>query len=168
MPWIDWTIVGVVALSVALSLWRGFVREAIALAGWVLAFFAARLFHAELSILFTDAIQPEGLRLSLAWLTLFIAVLFLSYLVAMLAGSLIDKVGLTIPDRLLGMAFGLLRGLALCAVLVLVCKAFTRFPEESWWAESRFVPHLETVADWFLAAWRDEGVADAVHSSVER
>lgn len=153
MVWLDWTIFAVIVISALLSLWRGFVREALALAGWVLAFFVARGFHDDLSPFLSEEIQPAGLKLALAWVAIFLCVLFTSYLLAKLGQTLIDKVGLTTPDRLLGMAFGLLRGLAVCAALVIVSKAFTRLPESSAWQQSRLVAPLETVGDWFLAAW---------------
>ena len=41
--WADWIVVGVVVLSTLASLWRGFAREALSLAGWVAAFVIANL-----------------------------------------------------------------------------------------------------------------------------
>jgi membrane protein required for colicin V production len=155
MVWVDWAIIGVVVISALLSLWRGFVREAVALAGWLLAFFLARGFHDDLSPFLSDDIQPAGLKLALAWVAIFLLVLFISYLLAKLGQVLIDKAGLSTPDRLLGMAFGVLRGLAVCAVLVIVSKAFTRLPESPAWASSRLISPLETVGDWFLSTWHE-------------
>lgn len=161
MMWVDWAIIGVIVISALLSLWRGFVREAVALVGWLLAFFLARGFHDDLSPYLSDDIQPAGLRLALAWVAIFLVVLFVSYLLAKLGQVLIDKAGLTTPDRLLGMAFGLLRGLAVCAALVIVSKAFTRLPEAPAWQDSRLVPPLETVADWFLTAWNERASVES-------
>lgn len=167
MVWVDWAIIGVVVISALLSLWRGFVREAVALAGWVLAFFLARGFHDDLSPFLSDEIRPAGLKLALAWVAIFLLVLFVSYLLAKLGQVLIDKAGMTTPDRVLGMAFGLLRGLALCAALVIVSKAFTRLPESPAWQESRLVSPLETVGDWFLDAWNErEAIASASASNL--
>ncbi|HEX4909868.1 MAG TPA: CvpA family protein [Permianibacter sp.] len=161
MVWLDWAILGVVVISALLSLWRGFVREAVALAGWLLAFFLARGFHDDLSPFLSNDIRPEGLKLALAWVAIFLLVLFLSYLLAKLGQVLIDKAGLTTPDRVLGMAFGLLRGLALCAALVIVSKAFTRFPEAVVWQQSRLIAPLETVGDWFLDAWHEQADSES-------
>jgi membrane protein required for colicin V production len=161
MVWVDWAIIGVVVISALLSLWRGFVREAVALAGWLLAFFIARAFHDDLSPFLSDDIQPAGLKLALAWVAIFLVVLFISYLLAKLGQVLIDKAGLTTPDRLLGMAFGVLRGLALCAALVIVSKAFTRLPESNDWASSRLISPLETVGDWFLSTWHEQADAES-------
>jgi len=158
VQWIDWAILIAIALSALLSLWRGFVREAVSLAGWVVAFFAARFFHLILAPYFSDTIASEALRRALAWLIIFFAVLFICYVIAWAMSSMIEKIGLTAPDRALGMVFGFLRGIAVCALLVIMSKAFTRFPEESWWKQAQFITPLETVGDWFLDAWNEQVV----------
>lgn len=44
MNWVDFTIIGVIVLSALISIVRGFVREALSLISWVLAFFVASRF----------------------------------------------------------------------------------------------------------------------------
>lgn len=44
----DWTIITVVGVSMILSLLRGFVREALSLLGWLLAFLIAMVFPTDL------------------------------------------------------------------------------------------------------------------------
>ena len=41
---VDWVIISVLAVSTLLSLWRGFTREALSLAGWVAALVIALYF----------------------------------------------------------------------------------------------------------------------------
>ena len=48
MGWLDYALLGVMAISIAWGVWHGFVREVISLAGWVIAFLAANLFAAPL------------------------------------------------------------------------------------------------------------------------
>ena len=42
LGWVDLAMLGVLLLSLGLGLWRGFVLEALALIGWVVAYFAAQ------------------------------------------------------------------------------------------------------------------------------
>ncbi|HDO34545.1 MAG TPA: CvpA family protein, partial [Chromatiales bacterium] len=44
MTWVDYAIVAVIALSAALGLVRGFLREALSLAAWIVAFWVALTF----------------------------------------------------------------------------------------------------------------------------
>ena len=41
MIWIDYAILGIVGISGVISLMRGFVKEALSLAGWIAAFWIA-------------------------------------------------------------------------------------------------------------------------------
>ncbi len=153
MVWLDWALVAIVISSALLSLWRGFMREAIALAGWVVAVILARLFHEDLAKHLSDDIQPARLKLVVAWIVIFIVVLIIGFVIAKLSQALVEKAGLTTADRLLGMGFGIVRGLVLCAVFVMLCKAFTRIPSSDAWDDSRLVGPVETVADWLVEAW---------------
>lgn len=154
MLWIDWVFVAVLFASMLLSLWRGFVHEAIALAGWVAAFFLSRFFHQALASQLSNSIQPLDARKAIAWVAIFLAVLFIAHTIGWLCSKFIKQTPLAWPDRILGMGFGFIRGLAICAACVVVAKAFTQFPDELWWHKARLIEPLQTVADWFLDVWR--------------
>lgn len=154
MLWIDWTFVAIVVLSMCLSLWRGFTHEAIALVGWVAAFILARIFHGVLADHLSHDIQPYDARRAIAWVAIFLLVLFIAHILGWLAHRFIAKTPLAIPDRVIGMGFGLLRGLAICAALIVVAKAFTTLPEHDWWRQAKLISPLQTVGDWFLDVWQ--------------
>ena len=50
-------------------------------------------------------------------------------------------------DRMLGSAFGALRGLLVVALFVLVGDV-TGFDSDNWGRKSRLLPYIEVVADW--------------------
>jgi membrane protein required for colicin V production len=62
-----------------------------------------------------------------------------------LAGS-----GLSGSDRLLGMVFGLVRGLALVTITVLLL-GFTPLPRDPWWHQSQLLPTFQNYAQWLSA-----------------
>ncbi len=159
MLWIDWTFVAIVVLSMGLSLWRGFTHEAIALAGWIAAFFLARMFHPLLADHLSHDIQPYDARRAIAWVAIFLIVLFAAHLAAWLAQKLIAKTPLALPDRIIGMGFGFLRGLAVCAAFIVVAKAFTTMPDTSWWQQAKLISPLQTVGDWFLDVWQQHATS---------
>jgi hypothetical protein len=80
----DWVILGVIAISLALGFFRGFVREAFSVAGWMAAYVVARLFHAPLEQLLVDSISTPSLRLAVAWGGLFVTTLMLAALASYL------------------------------------------------------------------------------------
>jgi membrane protein required for colicin V production len=68
MTGIDWGILAVLAISAALSLRRGFVKEALSLVSWIAAFVIARLFSGNLATLLVDYIDTPSAR----WVVAFI------------------------------------------------------------------------------------------------
>ncbi len=130
----DWIILGVFALSMAFGFYRGFVREAFALAGWVAAYVVARVFHAPLELQLADTIATPSLRLVVAWGGLFVTTLLLAALAGYMVLSLVEKAGLRLVDRFLGAGFGMARAAILVlAALVLMAPFAGRDP---WWSEA--------------------------------
>ncbi|WP_369384820.1 CvpA family protein [Methylobacillus glycogenes] len=74
---------------------RGFVREILALAGWVIAFVVARLYTVELASRLPDAIPSAELKFLAAFLILFLSSLLLCSLLAIAIAQLFKTVGLS-------------------------------------------------------------------------
>ena len=146
MIWVDYVIIGIIGLSSLISLIRGFVREALSLVVWVLAFWIAWMFFRDLA-LHMDWISVPSLRLGLSFALLFVAALIVGGLVNYLVGQLVDKTGLTGTDRLIGMLFGAARGILLVGVLVLLA-GLTPLPEDPWWKSSQLIPYFQELAVW--------------------
>ena len=99
----------IVGVSTLVSLWRGFVREALSLGAWIAAFVVAALLTDRLAVLLEPYITHETGRFILAYAVLFIATLILGSLVNSLMAQLIRATGLSGIDRVLGTAFGFAR-----------------------------------------------------------
>ena len=146
MIWVDYVIIGILGLSALISLMRGFVREALSLAAWVLAFWVSWTFFRELAVQL-DWFTVPSVRLGAAFAILFIATLMVGALVNFLMGQLVDKTGLSGTDRLLGMFFGAARGAVLVAILVLLA-GLTPFPNDPWWTQSQLIGYFQELAIW--------------------
>lgn len=147
MNWADWAILGILGVSVLVSLLRGFVREAMSLAVWVLAFWAAFQFAEPTALWFDRFVELPSARLMLAFALIFLVALTLGGLVTYLVGQLVDKTGLSGSDRMVGMLFGAVRGLALVTAMVMLA-GLTPFPRDGWWQESRLLPFFERASLW--------------------
>lgn len=142
--WADWTIVAIVAVSCAFSLLRGFVKEALSLAAWVLATFVAVAFHERLAAVFSRWIETPSLQLILAFAALFVATLLIGAILNKLLATLIEASGLGGVDRLLGTVFGLARGLLVVLALVIWLPMALPVKSDSWWTGSALIPHFES------------------------
>ncbi len=156
MNWTDWTILAIIGISSLLSLRRGFAREAISLASWVLAFIVARLFATSLSVVLERYIDTPSLRLLSAFAILFIITLIVGALVGMLVSALVSATGLSATDRVLGMGFGAVRG-ALVVVVLVALLGMTPAVQDSWWQESTLIPHFVLLEGWTREVASDLG-----------
>ena len=147
MNWVDYTILAVIGISVVISLLRGFTKEALSLAGWVVAAWVALSFADNLQALLEPHISVPSLRLIIAFAILFIATLFLAGLVNYLAVQVIKKTGLSGTDRMIGIFFGVARGCLVVAVLVLI-GGMTPMPQDPWWHESQLLHYFQDIAIW--------------------
>ena len=160
----DWLILAVVVISGGISLFRGFIREAIA---WVSAFIITSRFYEALApklTFFSDSI----VRNTMACIILFTATLIVVGLCGTILRSLITKVGLSGTDRLLGVAFGVLRGvLIVCVILALLQIGFklhilSFVADSPFYRDSLFIPELQRIVNWFFVYGPNtpEAVAD--------
>lgn len=156
MNWADWVILAIIAISSLMSLRRGFVREAVSLATWVVAFIVARLFATSLAVVLQDYIDTPSLRLLAAFAILFVITLIVGALVGMLIGALVSATGLSATDRVLGIGFGAVRG-ALVIVVIVALLGMTPAVQDSWWLESSLIPHFVLLEDWTRSVASDVG-----------
>lgn len=147
-----------------ISLWRGFIKEAISLATWIVAVLVAMTFYDPFADMLTPWIELPSARTAASMAGLFLIVLILGALVGFVAGQLVKKTGLGGTDRVLGTVFGAARGIILVAILVLLA-GLTALPRDPWWQASQLMPQFERVALW-LADFLPAGVADNVRFEI--
>lgn len=150
---LDWFIIVVLATSTLLSLWRGFVREALSLLGWVAAFIVAHLFVDQFAEQFAPVIANLTGRYIAAYAILFVSTLVVFTVVVKLAVKLVRVAGLSVLDRLLGMVFGFARGVIIILVLAYVVQQLVPPEEQEWLHSSVLMPHLNMLADWVQAVF---------------
>ena len=151
----DWIVVVIVSVSMLLSLWRGFVREALSLAGWVAAFIVANLGAISFTEVIGDLIANRTGRYVVAWSVLFMVTLIACSIVAKLTSALIKASVLSALDRILGTGFGALRGALLVMALVFVVRALIPESERGAFENSRLMPHIDVLLSWTLRAFEE-------------
>ena len=142
---VDYAILGVLLISSFISLIRGFVKEALSLAGWVLSFWVSLTFSGGLSEMLASSIENASFRLIVAFVALFVMSLIVSTAINFFAVRLVQRTGLSGTDRFLGVVFGFLRGVLLVSVLVLL-SGLTALPKEALWQESALLFRFQAIA----------------------
>jgi len=141
----DYVVLSIFIVSIVLSIIRGFVREALSIAGWIIAFIAAGAYASYLEPFMPSAIGGESLRILIAFILVFLAALLITALITMVLSALIKGVGLGFIDRLLGSVFGFLRAFVIVMLLVLIA-GLTAIPKQPFWQQAVLSRSLEVVA----------------------
>ncbi len=138
----DWMIVAVVGVSALISLVRGFVREALSLLAWGLAFASAMMFHGSVAHWLEGVMATPSLRFISAWLGVFLAVLLGLGLINFVISRLIRASGLSGTDRFLGSLFGVARGLVVVMAALILVPHVLPVKQDAWWRESSLIPQF--------------------------
>jgi len=142
MTGFDYTVLTVLGLSLLWALLRGFVRELMAIVGWVAAVVLSSVFTQPLAKSLPDSLGPV-LSNVLAFVVIFIGVWVISGFGGLLLGRLVQAAGLGWSDRLLGAVLGLMRGLIIVLLLVMLA-GLTPLPREPVWRDAVLSAPLET------------------------
>ncbi len=162
--WFDWLILSVIVLSSLLGVWRGVVSEILALAAWIAAFIAAKMWGAgaaELMSAWLHNLHEPALRHMLGFATVFVATLLLFAVARFALSNLLRAIGLGLVDRFLGALFGLGRGVLLVLAGVLL-GGLTDMPRQQWWQETALIPPFETAA-LAMKPWLPPMLAQRIH-----
>ena len=141
MTWLDYAALTILVASVLWGVWRGLVREVISIAAWVLAFLGANLFAGPLGDTLPKAIPSPEIRVLVAFVVVFIAILAVCALVSRMLSKLVHVAGLGELDRSLGGFFGVARALLILLAFALVA-GLTALPRQPAWRDSISGPLL--------------------------
>ena len=156
----------ILLVSGGIGYFRGFVRESIALLAWLVGIWVAWHFAYLVNPWLGGALAEPGVR---EWTGRAI-VLLLVLLAGALTGSIVSyfvrrAVGLAAMDRILGVAFGLMRGVVIIGLLVLAGRA-VGLDGEPWWERTNSMPAANTVANW-LERYAQPAVLDLYEKATD-
>jgi membrane protein required for colicin V production len=135
MPTLDWLFLAVLLISLVVGAWRGLVYELLSVANWIAAFVLAQWFAPTAAQWLPMANATEVVRYATGFVLVFVLSLFAGGLLALLISKLVAAVGLRPVDRVLGAAFGLVRG-AILLLAFTVVFSMTPMVKGPLWQES--------------------------------
>ncbi|WP_444927237.1 CvpA family protein [Microbulbifer sp. TRSA002] len=153
MNWADWIILAIVGISTLIGLSRGFIKETLSLLTWIAAFIVAMMFRDQLAPMLSNLVDTPSLQMIAAFGILFIGTLLAGAGLNMVLSAFVEATGLSGTDRVLGMAFGLVRGAIVVMALLILAPALVPVEQDSWWSQSVLIPHFLEFEDsaWELA-----------------
>lgn len=118
LHWIDFLILGIISLSIITGLFRGFIKEIVALFVWAVGLSTGFLYSGKLEVVFSSFLHDRTMRVIAAFLSILLVILIIGAILNRIISIILQRSGLSSTDRLLGMGFGLVRGLFSVTLLI--------------------------------------------------
>jgi membrane protein required for colicin V production len=147
MPIADIVIAVAIVISMAVGVFRGFVKEAISIVTLLVAIWAAMNLGVHAGQLSERWVSSEGLQLWIGRTIVFIVILVTGGLAGWGIARLVRLSALSGTDRALGAMFGFGRGALLLGVFI-IGGQLANFDKDNWWRSSILIPYGTAVADW--------------------
>ena len=167
MNWIDLLLLLVIAFSVLSGLVAGFARVGVGFIATVLGIFFGFWCYGIVGAYFLDYVSSRSIANLIGFFVIFIFVTLLGAIVGRVLAKFFKWVGLSWFDRLLGGAFGVVRGVFIAVALVTVLMAFAPSPPPRSVVDSKLMPYIAGASD-FLAAMTPREIKDAFRDAREK
>jgi membrane protein required for colicin V production len=155
---VDLVILGLILISALLATMRGFTREALAIASWVVAAIVAYLFYDQFVPLAKQYVSPrDPVAIGVSAGGIFLVTLIIAYFITARFSDMVLDSRIGALDRTLGFIFGAARGFLIAVVGYGFFSFFagagaTNYP---WVKEAKMVPMLESAYASLRAALPD-------------
>ncbi|UTC24778.1 CvpA family protein [Candidatus Comchoanobacter bicostacola] len=137
----DYLVWGIIAVSTLYGIVRGFVKEAVSLTAWLLSLWLAYAYSSDLSAYLADHISTQSFRVAIMVVAIFAVVLISGSLVRRCVYWLIESVGLSGLDYVLGAVFGMARGGVIVLLLITLLDSLG-LSGDMWWKDSVMIHKL--------------------------
>jgi membrane protein required for colicin V production len=165
--WIDVILALVVGLSVVFRFKAGFARVGVGFAATIVGIFAGFWFYGIAAAYVRDYVSSKALANLIGFLVIFVAVLLVGALLGRLLARLFKWIGLSWFDRLLGAAFGFVRGALIAVAMVTVLLACAPAPPPPSIVDSKSMPYVIEASN-ILAAATPHEIKDAFRETKDK
>ncbi|HTQ15579.1 MAG TPA: CvpA family protein [Rhizomicrobium sp.] len=149
---VDLIVVVIVLVSAGYATWRGFVRETLSVIAWIAAAFATLYFGPAAAAFLSTRLSPEWLGYLVGYAAIFLLVLVPLSFVSYRFAESVHKSPVGGVDRSLGLAFGVVRGLAIVgfAYIIFTSAVETR-KQPDWLTRAHTLPLMQNCAQVLLS-----------------
>lgn len=163
MLWIDYVIAVLLIFFLLIGLLRGVALETRSLACWLIASAVGWYFADDYTRVIKSALTNPKAQIAAAFGILFVLTLTLSTLVFFIQNFKKKRSYPTLFGHFAGLPVALLRGL-LFVNLIVIFAGLTPLPRDTWWHESKLLPHFQNAAVWLKTRF-PSGFSDFLHYS---
>lgn len=148
MNWFDFAVIGVLALSGLLAMARGFVKELLSLAGWIIAAIVTFMALPYVREPVRNIVKSQTIADIGSGIVIFLVVLVICGIITHALTRRLPSGTFGFVDGVLGLIFGLARGALLVALAYLLLNvAFKSDNLPPWVTEAKTKPYLDQGSD---------------------
>ena len=158
----DLAILAILVISGLLALSRGFVKEVLSIAGWVIAAVAALELFPLLQPIIRRYVDQTLIADSIAAVGIFVVVLTVASFLSTAISRRVQRSEIGVLDRSLGFLFGLFRGGVVIALAYLVLvQVLPNNEQPDWLRQARTMPAIKYSAE-MLARLAPDDIRDGL------
>jgi len=165
--WVDYLLIAIAVCSVISGFSAGAARGGVGFIAALVGIFAGFWCYGLAASHIVDYVNSRPVANLIGFFLIFAGVLLLGALIGRLLASLFKWIGLSWFDRLLGAAFGFVRGVLVAAALVTVLLAFSPSPPPASIVESKMLPYVVDASN-VLAAATPREIKDAFRETKDK
>jgi membrane protein required for colicin V production len=148
MNWFDFTVLGLLALSALLAMARGFVKELLSLAGWIIAAIVTFMALPYVREPVRNIVKSQTIADIGSGIVIFLVVLVICGVITHALTRRLPHGTFGFVDSIMGLVFGLARGALLVSLAYLLLNfAFKSDNLPPWVQEAKTKPYLDQGAD---------------------
>jgi membrane protein required for colicin V production len=163
---VDIIILIIIFLSVMIGFSRGLISEVVSLGTLIAAFAIAIMFTNPLAAYFSSTATVQGVvsettnaigastaqpisyvTIGISFTILFVVTLIIGAFIKMALNLMFQTGILGFGNRVLGGAFGFVRGLLLTLVMIFLVQ-LSPLAQQPWWQQSKYVPYFQSQVVW--------------------
>jgi membrane protein required for colicin V production len=157
---LDISLVVILGYFVLRGLFRGVVKEVVAVLGLFVAFWVASVNWELAEMHLKPIFDMPGQRGISSFIIIFAVVYFFTSLISVFVDKIVKLTISPVISGLLGSVVGVIKGVLVCGILMSGAQVFLK-PNEPFFTTSQLWPHLQPVTDQALA-WMPEGLQRAL------
>ena len=171
MTALDGLVIVVILFSAFLSMVRGFSREVLSLASWVIAAIAAVLLYKNLLPFVETYLSNKTIALIASLAIIFVVVFIIVSIITMKIADVIIDSRIGALDRTVGFIFGVVRGIFIMVIAMLLVNQLIK-PEDQapWLKDAKTKPMLDSLSNqiWELLPKDPDWVFDKASSVLKK
>lgn len=149
---VDLLVVLILIVSTAYAIYRGFVRETLSIFAWAAAAFATLYFGPAVARFLAERLSPVWLGELIGYGAVFLLVLIPLSFVSYRFSESVKHSEIGAIDRTLGLAFGVVRGLAIVGLAYLVFSVLIPpKTQPNWIQQARLLPLIQSSSEVMLS-----------------